>query len=268
MEPEQLQASQQDVAQIAIDSGHILLGHFETSVKQDVKSSDVDIVTDADRASEAHLVKALSQRYPTHHIVGEEGGGTGADATSAPYFWYVDPLDGTNNFASGIPHYSVSIALTDRQRVPLLGVVYDPARDELYMAHRGGEATLNGQGISVSETQALKQAIVASGFSYDKATNPDNNLRQWGNFMVRTRGIRRIGSAALDLCYVAAGRFDAYWERTLKPWDALAGMLIVQIAGGIVTDYQGGDAPQHDADGRYVASNGHLHQTMLEILAL
>lgn len=254
--------------EIAMAAGNVLLRHFETPVEQQTKSSNIDLVTAADTASEQTIVAALSERYPDHHIVGEEGGSMGAAADSAHYHWYVDPLDGTTNFASRVPHFSVSIALTDAQRVPLVGVVYEPTRDELFAAYRGGGATLNGQPISVSQTEQLIQAVVVSGFGYDKATNPDNNLKQWGDFLVRTRGIRRFGSAALDFCYVAAGRFDGYWERSLNPWDALAGMLIVQEAGGRVTDYTGGASPQTGYDGRFLASNGLLHQAMLGVLAL
>ena len=264
----QLQEIQKAVMHIALDAGHTLLQYAEQPIQQATKSSDVDIVTAADKATEELLIKELTRRYPDHHIIGEEGGGTGADAATAAYFWYIDPIDGTSNFASGVPHYCISLALTDAHREPILGVVYDPSRDEMFTAYRAGGAHLNGLRIRVSSTADLKRAIVASGFGYDKATTPDNNLRQWGNFTLRTRGIRRFGSAALDLCYVAAGRFDGYWERTLNPWDALAGMLLVQEAGGKVTDYTGGTTPQHSPDGRYLASNGHLHAAMMQVLAL
>lgn len=261
-----LNAIRQEVVTIARDAGEILRKHFNTPLAYDTKSTELDIVTAADKEAEAMITDVLLDKFPGHHVVGEEGGGSGAPAEKAHYFWFIDPVDGTTNFANGIPHFCTSIALTDAQRVPLVGVIYDPMRDELYTATQGGGAWLNDQPMHVSQAETLVQSVVASGFPYDKMTNTDNNIKQWGAMMIRTRGIRRFGSAALDFAYVAAGRFDGYWERTLNPWDALAGMLMVHEAGGRVTDYQGGDQPQWDAQGRYVATNSHIHQAMLDVL--
>jgi myo-inositol-1(or 4)-monophosphatase len=255
-----------DVTHIARAGGKIALDYFRKPLKMETKASAVDIVTEADKAVEVVIAKHLLKNYSDFHLVGEEGGGQGASAESAEYFWYVDPIDGTTNFASGIPYFSVSIALTDAQRAPLVGVVYDVTRDEVYAAIKGQGATFNGEPIKVSETRNLIEAVVASGFPYDKGSNPDNNLREWGAFVTRARGVRRFGSAALDLAYVASGRVDGYWERGLNPWDALAGMLLVEEAGGKVTDYAGNAAPQNQPQGRYLASNGHLHNVMVEIL--
>jgi len=157
-------------------------------------------------------------------------------------------------------------ALTTADRQPLLGVVYDPTRRELFSAVRGGGAFLDGRPLRVSGTAELVDAVVASGFPYDKHTNPDNNLREWAAFITRVRGERRLGSAALDLCYVAAGRLDGYWEKDLKPYDTMAGLLIAREAGGRVTGYRGEPEPQLADRGRYVASNGLLHAAMLEVL--
>ncbi len=254
------------VAAIARGAGEIALRHFAAPIPTTLKSSRIDIVTAADTEAEAYIVGELRQRFPEHHIVGEEGGGQGAPAANAPYHWFVDPIDGTVNFASKLPHFCTSIALTTPERQPLLGVIYDPTRGELFSAVRGGGAQLNGQPVRVTQTAELVDAVVSSGFPYDKHTNPNNNLKEWSAMLLQIRGERRLGSAALDLGYVAAGRLDGYWEQSLKPYDALAGMLMVREAGGIVTDYRGDPNPQQHAGGRYVASNGRIHEAMLRVL--
>lgn len=255
-----------DVAAIARGAGEIILRHFAAPIPTTLKSSRIDIVTAADTEAEAYIVGELLRRFPEHHIVGEEGGGQGAPTATAPYHWFVDPIDGTVNFASKLPHFCTSIALTTLDRQPLLGVIYDPTRRELFTAVLGGGAQLNGQPLRVTPTAELVDAVISSGFPYDKHTNPDNNLKEWSAFLMKIRGERRLGSAALDLCYVAAGRLDGYWEKNLKPYDALAGMLLVREAGGVVTDYRGEPNPQHEELGRYVASNGRLHAAMLAVL--
>ena len=256
-----------DVTMIVRGAGEIVMRHFAQPVATSRKSSRIDIVTEADRESEAYIVRELVARFPEHHIVGEEGGGQGEAAAQAAYHWFVDPIDGTVNFASKLPHFCVSIGLATAAREPLLGVIYDPTRDETFVATRGGGAMLNGKAIRVTETAELVDAVITSGFPYDKHTNPDNNLKEWTAFLTRIRGERRLGSAALDFCYVAAGRLDGYWEKDLKTYDAMAGLLIVREAGGVVTDYAGGEWPQREERGRYVASNGKLHAAMLEVLA-
>jgi myo-inositol-1(or 4)-monophosphatase len=255
-----------DVASIARGAGEIILRHYAAPIPTTLKSSRIDIVTAADKEAEAYIVAELQRRFPGHHIVGEEGGGQGAPAASAPYHWFVDPIDGTVNFASKLPHFCTSIGLATPDRQPLLGVIYDPVRRELFTALRDGGARLNGEPIGVTQTAELIDAVITSGFPYDKHTNPDNNLKEWSAFLVKIRGERRLGSAALDFCYVAAGRLDGYWEQCLKTYDAMAGMLLVREAGGKVTDYEGGSSPQQDERGRYVASNGRLHDAMLAVL--
>ena len=255
-----------EVSAIARGAGEIILRHYAAPIPTTHKSSRIDIVTAADTEAEAYIVRELLARFPGHHIVGEEGGGQGAPAATAPYHWYVDPVDGTVNFASKLPHFCTSIALATPDREPLLGVILDPTRNELFTAVRGTGARLNGQPIHVSATAELIDAVITTGFPYDKHTNPDNNLRQFTAFLKRIRGERRLGSAALDLCYVACGRMDGYWENDLKPWDTLAGLLIAREAGGKVTDYQGGAHPQRLDRGQYVASNGRLHAEMLDVL--
>jgi myo-inositol-1(or 4)-monophosphatase len=256
-----------EIEAIIRGAGAIVMEHFARPVATSSKSSRIDIVTEADKESEAFIVAELVKRFPGHHIVGEEGGGQGAAAASAEYHWFVDPIDGTVNFASKLPHFCISIALATADRRPLLGMVYDPTRNELFAATSGGGAMLNGRPIRVTQTAELVDAVITSGFPYDKHTNPDNNLKEWAAMVVKIRGERRLGSAALDLCYVGAGRLDGYWEKDLKPYDVMAGMLVAREAGGRVTDYAGGEFPQREDRGRYVASNGVIHAEMLRVLA-
>lgn len=257
-----------DVVAIARGAGEIILRHFAAPIPISArKTTRSDVVTAADTETEACIVRELRARFPAHHIVGEEGGGQGAPAAQAAYHWFVDPIDGTVNFAAKLPHFCTSIALTTAGREPLLGVVHDPTRGETFTAVRGGGAHLNGVALRVTDTASLNDAVVSTGFPYDKHTNPDNNLREWTAFLKHIRGERRLGAAALDLAYVAAGRLDGYWEKDLKPYDALAGLLLVREAGGTVTDYAGDPTPQRLDRGRYVASNGHLHAAMLGVLA-
>lgn len=227
----------------------------------------INLVTETDRQSEALIVGGLCKAFPDHHIVGEEGGGAGAPRASAPYRWYVDPLDGTTNFAHGIPIFSVSIALAGPDDQPLLGVVYDPTRDEWFRAVHGQGATLNGQRLHVSDIPDVSQAALVTGFPYDRWTNPDNNIETFVSFLLRAQAVARMGSAALNLCYVSAGRFDGYWEKRINPWDVMAGLLCVQEAGGRISNFHG------QTDGVFqgrevVASNGLIHERMLTVIVL
>jgi len=261
-----LNAMLEETAAIARGAGRIIMRHFAAPVPTELKSSRIDIVTAADREAEVYIAAELLRRFPAHHLVGEEHGSQGAPADQAPFHWFVDPIDGTVNFASKLPHFCTSIAMTTPDREPLLAVIYDPTRDELFTAVRGGGAKLNGRPLRVTGTRELIDAVVTSGFPYDKHSNPDNNLREWTAFLSRIRGERRLGSAALDLCYVAAGRLDGYWEKDLKTYDVMAGILLVREAGGRVSDYVGGERPQLQERGRYVASNGLVHAEMLAVL--
>jgi len=254
-----LQAVRQTAEDIARQAADTLMTYHRQGFKQEAKDGAFDMVTEADKAAEDLIVQALTTAYPDHHIVGEEGGGTGAPITEAAYRWYVDPLDGTTNFANGIPLFAVSLALTDAAMTPLVGVVRVLPVGETFAAVRGAGATLDGQPIHVGDKSALSQCVVASGFPYDKATDPDNNIARWSAFVTRTRGVRRMGSAATDLCYVAAGRFDGYWESKLHPWDCLAGGLLVREAGGLVSDYTGDESGTIFATGRLIAANPTVH---------
>jgi myo-inositol-1(or 4)-monophosphatase len=221
----------------------------------------IDIVTEVDVACEKVIVQTLKDAFPDHGILAEEGGGDRADNGVT---WIVDPLDGTTNFAHGFPIYCSSIALVV-DGVPQVGVVYDPTRDELFSAIKGEGAQLNGRGLKVSQTADLTNALLATGFPYAIRTTPVNNLSQFSSFAMKAQAIRRPGAAAIDLCYVATGRLDGFWEYHLKPWDLAAGALIVQEAGGWVSATDGAPFDVTRAD--IVASNGVLHEIMLATLA-
>ncbi len=245
-------------------AGDILRDGFNRPHSIHLKTNATDMATETDEAAEKLIVERLQAAFPEHSILGEEGGAY--DVAGASYRWVIDPLDGTTNFAHGIPHFSVSIALTDGDGWPVIGVVYDPMRDECFVAAKGMGATLNDKPIGVSQTPALSQAVMASGFPYDKWHDPRNNADLWGHFVVRSRGVRRFGSAALDLAYVAAGRFDGYWEQKLNPWDVLAGILLVQEGGGLVTGFDGTSDAIRATKPDLVASNGLFHPEILVVI--
>lgn len=220
----------------------------------------VDIVTEMDRASESLITESLAEAFPEDSILAEEGTETHEGNGGR---WIIDPLDGTTNYAHGFPFFCVSIAYELGGEVTL-GVVYNPMLDELFIAERGQGATLNGNAVRVSTTGALDTSLLATGFPYDIRTSENNNLDHFGEFAVRAQAIRRAGSAALDLCYVACGRFDGFWEMKLKAWDVAAASLIVTEAGGVVTDFSGGEFSIFGTE--CLASNGAVHEEMVSIL--
>ena len=240
---------------IAREAGSLLMGYFHARVKIEYKG-DADLVTVADRKAEACILERIRQQFPTHDVLGEEG--TRIESGS-DYKWYVDPLDGTTNFAHGFPVFCVSLAVEFRgERVA--AVIYDPTRDELFSAEKGGGVRLNGDAIHVSATAKLGECLVGTGFpSHKRHKNP--NIYFYHQLTLRTHGVRRAGSAALDLCNVAAGRFDGFWEFNLNPWDTAAGVLIVEEAGGRVTDFLGG--PFQIASRETLASNGLVHDALV-----
>jgi myo-inositol-1(or 4)-monophosphatase len=261
-------AALQTAESIARQSGAILLQYFERPRRANHKSTSIDLVTEADTASEKFIVDALREAFPDHHIVGEEGGGYGPAPDQTPYHWYVDPLDGTTNFAHRFPVFAVTLALSDPDLRPILGVVYDPTRDESFKAIRGQGATLNGRPLHVSGVRDLSEALVVTGFPYNRWTAEDNNAERFGHFVRRTQGARRVGSAALDLCYVAAGRCDVYWEHGPNPWDVQAGILAVWEAGGKISDYEGELSLKALSGQQTVATNGYLHDQALAVIQL
>jgi myo-inositol-1(or 4)-monophosphatase len=219
---------------------------------------EVDLVTETDERAEGVIRDALLGAYPSYGMLGEEGGESAGEEDAR---WIVDPLDGTTNFAHGLPLFAVSIALEKVGEV-VVGVVHDPIGEETFVAERGQGARLNDQGISVSNTAELVRALVVTGFPYDRDEVPAA-VDLFGRFSVRAQGMRRLGSAALDLCYVAAGRLDAYYERGIHAWDVAAASLILEEAGGRVTDYKG--RPFEMEGGELVASNGLLHPALVEL---
>ena len=218
---------------------------------------DVDLVTETDLAAEAAVLAVLRATFPGDVFVSEEDGRSGLEGASR--WWWIDPLDGTTNFAHGFPHFAVSIASEDADGLRV-GVVLEPITQRLFAAARGMGATLNGSPLRASKTPDLNAALLATGFPYDRRTNPDNNVHRVAHLIRRCQGIRRAGAAALDLAYVAAGWLDGYWEDRLKPWDLAAGALLVREAGGRASDFDLG--PLSLQSGRCVASNGHFHEQL------
>lgn len=251
---------------IARQAGAILRQYYERPRSANSKSTPINLVTEADEASEAFIVDALRTAFPDHHIVGEEGGGYGPAPESTPYHWYVDPLDGTTNFAHRFPIFAVSLSLSGPDLQPVLGVVYDPMYGEMYKAIRGAGATVNGRPLQVSQTPRLAESLVNTGFPYNAWTVADNNSQHFSDFVRRAQGVRRVGSAALDLCWVAAGRFDVYWESGPYPWDVQAGILCVWEAGGKVTDYRGDVSRDALSGTQTLATNGLVHDEALAVL--
>lgn len=250
------------VAEAAVrEAGLYLRSNLGRGAEASYKGA-VDLVTPFDLGAQEILVGRLSGAFPDHGFLAEEGL---ARAGSSDCRWIIDPLDGTTNYAHAFPVFSVSAALECAGRL-VLGWVYDPTREEMFRAEAGRGAFLNGAPVRVSATADLGRSLLATGFPYDLRTSPDNNLGYWGRFIVRAQAIRRCGSAAIDLAYVACGRFDGFWEIKLKPWDMAAGVLLVAEAGGRVTRIDGGTFAL-DAPG-IVASNGLVHGAMLEVLAL
>jgi myo-inositol-1(or 4)-monophosphatase len=246
-----------DLEPIAREAGALLMTYFNPEIKIEYKG-DVDLVTAADRASEKLIVERLKAKWPEHGVLGEEG--TRSDV-GAEYRWYVDPLDGTTNFAHGYPVFCVSIALARQDDQLEVGVLYDPTRDELFSAERGCGASLNGKPMRVSKTSRLAESILGTGFpSHKRHKNP--NIHFYQQITLRSHGVRRAGSAALDLANVAAGRYDGFWEFNLNPWDTAAGVLIVEEAGGKVTRF---DSAAFRLDSREVlATNGYIHGEVVE----
>lgn len=247
------------MSSIAREAGKLLLEYFHQKLKIEYKG-DADLVTAADRASEALIRQRISAQFPSHDVMGEE---QGLNDRGAEYRWYVDPLDGTTNFAHGYPVFCVSMALEHRSEKSsrrIAAVVYDPTRDELFSAEQGNGAQLNGKSIHVSGINQLKECLVATGFpSHKRHKNP--NIYFYHQITLRTHGVRRAGSAALDLCNVACGRFDGFWEFNLNPWDTAAGVLIIEEAGGKVTRF---DGSPFELDSREtLGSNGLVHDTLV-----
>ena len=249
-----------DLVEFAQKAGEILRAGFGKQHQVEFKG-EIDLVTEIDHRSEEFILGEIAKRFPEHAVLSEE---SGERRGSVEHLWYVDPLDGTLNYSHGLPIFCLSIAYANAGKLSL-AAIYDPVSEEMFTAERGAGANLNGQAIHVSETSELKSSLLVTGFPYDAWTNPVNNFAEFQRFSMRTQGVRRLGSAALDLCYVAAGRLDGFWEIRLNAWDVAAGALIAQEAGARVTNVRGGDdfisKPQS-----VLAANPALHAKMLAIL--
>jgi len=247
--------------EIALEVGALQRERFHDERTIDTKSTPIDLVTDVDHASERIIVERIAAARPDDGILTEETGL--ARTSSSGVCWIIDPLDGTTNYAHRMPHFAVSIGV-EVDGVREVGVIYDPIRQELFSAQRGKGGSVNGRPLRVSRATQLDQALLATGFAYDRQRAAEN-VEFFTRFLGRARAVRRAGSAALDLAYVAAGRFDGFWEMHLHAWDVAAGYLMVEEAGGRVSDFDGGPAPSSGE--RCVASNGALHGILLAVLA-
>lgn len=267
MDTAQLDSIRHHIMGIAREAGELIKHYYHNPVDVQLKDAvTLDVVTEADKKAEEIISKALMAAYPDHHLVGEEGGGMGAPFESAEYRWYIDPIDGTMNFTRRIPLFSTSIAMADKDGNPLVGVVYDAMRDEMFSAARGVGAFLNDEPMALSDVTTLGEAVLASGFPFDRRLQPYNNIDIWSAFVIEARDVRRLGSAALELAYLACGRIDGYWERGLNLWDVMGGLACLMEVGGKVTDYQGNEMPQNLPNREYVATNGAFHEDVLRVI--
>ncbi|MFC1493649.1 inositol monophosphatase family protein [Thermodesulfobacteriota bacterium] len=245
--------------QAAIEAGRVLKELYG-NIKSISKKGEIDLVTEADLMSEKVLIDAISSVFPYDRILSEEAGEKGEVSDR---LWIVDPLDGTTNFAHSFPFFAVSIGFQVKNEV-VAGIVYNPCLDEFFEAEKGGGALLNKKPIRVSYKESLEESLAGTGFPYDIHENPDEVLEYLKRMIVRAQGVRRAGAASIDLCYVAAGRLDGFWEQGLKPWDTAAGSIIVREAGGIITDYEGN--PYNPFGVSTLASCPGIHGKMVEVL--
>jgi myo-inositol-1(or 4)-monophosphatase len=249
-----------DIIQISREAGEIVREGFKRNLKIDYKTNESDLVTDVDKASEKHISDFIKKKFPSHGILAEESGNI---KNGSEYTWVVDPIDGTVNFAHGLPIFSISIGLQKNGKT-IAGVVYDVPRDVIYSAENGGGAYANDKKINVSDNSNIGHSILVTGFPYNIRENPYNALEKFVALTRASRGVRRLGSAAIDFCYVAEGVFDGFWEVYLNPWDICAGKLLVEEAGGSVTDFKGEDI---NIDSKQIlATNGRINKDMIEIL--
>lgn len=249
-----------DLIAIAKKAGDIVRAGYLSTNEISMKG-EIDLVTETDKKTEEYILSEIKTRFPSHSIIAEESEN---GKISKENIWIIDPIDGTTNFAHKLPIFCISIAYMKNNKIQL-GVIYDPMRDEMFSAERGEGAFLNGEKINVSSETQLKKSVLVTGFPYDRFQNPDNNLENFSKLALKVRGIRRLGSAALDLCNVAAGRVDGYWEIRLEVWDIAAGSLIAEEAGAKITNRYG-DNNIFEAPFSIVAANEVLHQKISEII--
>lgn len=257
------------VIQISKEAGEIIRAGFGTNFSVEYKSNLSDFVTEIDKKSEAAIINFIKKEFPKHAVLAEESGehktslASSQKGDGSEYLWVIDPLDGTTNFAHGLPIFSVSIGV-QKNGETICGVVYDVMRDETYSSEKGSGSFRNGQRLQVSNNDNLRKSMLVTGFPYNVADNPDYAIERFAAFLKASSAVRRLGSAAIDLCYVAAGVFDGFWEVYLNPWDLAAGKLLVEEAGGIVTDFNG--AKTDIFSRQILATNNLVHEQMIKLL--
>ena len=249
-----------DLINISKEAGQLIKEKFGKNLEIEFKTNELNLVTEADKASEKLITDFINKKYPSHGILAEEGSEFN---TSAEYLWVIDPLDGTTNFAHGLPIFSVSIGLQKNGKT-IAGIVYDINQNIIYAAELGSGATANDKKIKVSTNSNLAHSMLVTGFPYDVKDNPDKAFERFITMIKSSRAVRRLGSAAIDFCYVAKGVFDGFWEVHLHPWDVCAGKLIVEEAGGVITDFDGEEIDIYSK--RILCSNGKIHSTMIKKL--
>lgn len=251
-----------DIVQISREAGELIRNGFGKTHLVEFKTNELNLVTETDKASEKLITDFIRKKYPSHGILAEEGS---EQNTSAEYLWVIDPLDGTTNFAHGLPIFSVSIGL-QKNGETVAGVVYDVMRDVVFSTEKNNGSFENGKRINVNKNANLGHGMLVTGFPYDIRENPDKAYERFIAFLKAARAIRRLGSAAIDFCYVANGVFDGFWEVSLHPWDLCAGKLIVEEAGGLVTDFDG--KPINIYSKQILATNSFIHQKMIDVMKM
>lgn len=250
-----------NVIEVSKIAGEIIKEGFGQQFAIEYKTNESNLVTEIDKKSEEAIISYIKKNFPGHGIIAEE---SGTEMSDSEYTWVIDPIDGTTNFAHGLPIFSVSIGVTRKDEI-ICGAIYDVMRDTIYTAEKGSGAFANDARINVSKNSNLATSVLVTGFPYNIKENPDNAIEKFGEFVKASRAVRRLGSAAIDMCYVAQGVFDGFWEVSLNPWDICAGILLVREAGGVVTDYADNEIDIFSK--QVLATNGHVHNAMLDVLA-
>ena len=248
------------IIEISKEAGKIIRDGFRTKLTLEYKSNSSDFVTNIDKAAEYKIINFIKKEYPTHSILAEE---SGTENNGSKFTWVIDPLDGTMNFAHGLPIFSVSIGVM-KNKVIIAGVIYDVMNNLIFSSEKGSGAFQNGRRIMVSENSDLTKSLLVTGFPYNIKDNPDFAIERFNNFLMNARGVRRLGSAAIDLCYVANGTFDGFWEVNLQPWDMCAGMLLIEEAGGRVSNFTNQNIDIYTK--QLLATNGKVHTGMVKVL--
>ncbi|MEW6702417.1 MAG: inositol monophosphatase family protein [Bacteroidota bacterium] len=251
------------VVQITKEAGRIIRDSFGKSFSVEYKTNLSNLVTEIDKKSEAAIINFIKKEFPAHAVLAEESGGHKSSSRQSEYLWVIDPLDGTTNFAHGLPIFAVSIGI-QKNGETICGAVYDVMRDEIYSSEKGSGSFRNGEKLQVSTNDDLRKSLLVTGFPYNVAENPDNAFERFISFLKTARAVRRLGSAAIDFCYVASGVFDGFWEVHLHPWDICAGKLIVEEAGGVVTNFAGEKIDIYSK--QILASNSLVHKKMEAVL--